>query len=116
MDFLSDGLCDGCKLSCLTVLDEYSRVCSSIERSTCINGRRVTAVLGCLSDVRGLPLSITVEVRISSRRGVAFAIVDNTRELRDDVPVNEASPSGRSCVAVSTQLDFMQLLIDRYCE
>ena len=61
MDFVSDGLCDGRKLRCLTIVDNYSRECPAIEVDTSISGRRVSAVLERLAEVRGLPLSITVD-------------------------------------------------------
>lgn len=61
MDFVSDGLRNGRKVRCLTVVDNYSRECPAIEVDTSINGRRVVAVLDRLADVRGLPLSITVD-------------------------------------------------------
>jgi putative transposase len=61
MDFVSDGLSNGRKLRCLTIVDDYSRECPAIEVDTSINGRRVAAVLERLADVRGLPLSITVD-------------------------------------------------------
>ena len=61
MDFVSDGLCDGRKLRCLTIVDDYSRECPAIEVDTSITGRRVVAVLERLADERGLPLSITVD-------------------------------------------------------
>ena len=61
MDFVADGLSNGRKLRCLTIVDNYSRECPAIEVDTSINGRRVVAVLDRLADVRGLPLSITVD-------------------------------------------------------
>jgi putative transposase len=61
MDFVSDCLCDGRKLRCLTIVDDYSRECPAIEVDTSITGRRVAAVLDRLADLRGLPLSITVD-------------------------------------------------------
>jgi putative transposase len=61
MDFVSDGLCDGRKLRCLTIVDDCSRECPAIEVDTSITGRRVVAVLDRLADLRGLPLSITVD-------------------------------------------------------
>jgi putative transposase len=61
MDFVSDGLCGGRKLRCLTIVDDCSRECPAIEVDTSITGRRVAAVLDRLADVRGLPLSITVD-------------------------------------------------------
>lgn len=61
MDFVADGLRDGRKLRCLTIVDDFSRECLAIEVDTSINGRRVTAVLERLADMRGLPVSITVD-------------------------------------------------------
>jgi putative transposase len=61
MDFVADGLVGGRKLRCLTIVDDYSRECLAIEVDTSINGRRVAEVLDRLSDLRGLPLSITVD-------------------------------------------------------
>lgn len=61
MDFVADGLVDGRKLRCLTIVDDFSRECLALEVDTSINGRRVAAVLDRLGDLRGLPLSITVD-------------------------------------------------------
>jgi putative transposase len=61
MDFIADGLVDGRKLRCLAIVDDYSRECLALEVDTSINGRRVAAVLERLGDLRGLPLSITVD-------------------------------------------------------
>lgn len=61
MDFIADGLIDGRKLRVLAIVDDYSRECLALEVDTSINGRRVAAVLERLGDLRGLPLSITVD-------------------------------------------------------
>jgi putative transposase len=61
MDFVADGLIGGRKLRCLTIVDDYSRECVALEVDTSINGRRVATVLDRLADLRGLPLSITVD-------------------------------------------------------
>jgi putative transposase len=61
MDFVADGLIDGRKVRCLAIVDDYSRECLVLEVDTSINGRRVAAVLDRLGDLRGLPLSITVD-------------------------------------------------------
>jgi putative transposase len=61
MDFVADTLCDGRKLRCLAIVDDYSRECLALEVDTSITGRRVAAVLERLADLRGLPLSITVD-------------------------------------------------------
>jgi putative transposase len=60
-DFVADTLCDGRKLRCLAIVDDYSRECLVLEVDTSITGRRVAAVLERLADLRGLPLSITVD-------------------------------------------------------
>ena len=61
MDFVSDGLADGRRLRCLTIVDDCTRECVAIEVDTSITGTRVKAVLERLADVRGLPRSITVD-------------------------------------------------------
>jgi putative transposase len=61
MDFVADGLRDGRKLRCLTIVDDFSRECLAIEVDTSINGWRVVTVLERRADLRGLPLSITVD-------------------------------------------------------
>jgi putative transposase len=61
MDFVSDGLADGRRIRCLTLVDDYSRECLAIEVDTSLTGRRVVAVLERLAELRGLPQSITVD-------------------------------------------------------
>jgi len=61
MDFVADGLADGRKLRCLTIVDDWSRECLAIEVDTSLTGRLVVAVLDRLADLRGLPRSITVD-------------------------------------------------------
>lgn len=61
MHFVSDGLVDGRRLRCLTIVDDCSRECPAIEVDTSISGRRVVSVLDRLADTRGLPASITVD-------------------------------------------------------
>lgn len=61
MDFVSDGLADGRRLRCLTVVDDCTRECLAIEVDTSITGTRVKAVMQRLADTRGLPRSITVD-------------------------------------------------------
>jgi putative transposase len=61
MDFVSDGLADGRRLRCLTIVDDCTRECVAIEVDTSITGTRVKAVLERLADNRGLPRSITVD-------------------------------------------------------
>ena len=61
MDFVSDGLADGRRLRCLTIVDDCTRECLAIEVDTSITGTRVKAVMNRLADTRGLPRSITVD-------------------------------------------------------
>jgi putative transposase len=61
MDFVSDGLADGRRLRCLTIVDDCTRECVAIEVDTSITGTRVRAVLQRLAETRGLPASITVD-------------------------------------------------------
>ena len=59
MDFVSDGLANGRRLRCLTIVDDCTRECLAIEVDTSITGTRVKAVMERLADSRGLPRSIT---------------------------------------------------------
>ena len=61
MDFVSDGLADGRRLRCLTVVDDCTRECLALEVDTSITGTRVKAVMQRLAETRGLPRSITVD-------------------------------------------------------
>ena len=61
MDFVQDALQDGRKFRALTVVDDFSRECPTIEIDTSIGGFRVARVLDRLSESRGLPESITVD-------------------------------------------------------
>jgi putative transposase len=61
MDFVSDGLADGRRLRCLTIVDDCTRECVAIEVDTSITGSRVKSVLERVADLRGLPRSITVD-------------------------------------------------------
>jgi putative transposase len=61
MDFVSDGLSDGRRLRCLTIVDDCTRECLAIEVDTSLTGKRVAAVLERLIELRSCPLSITVD-------------------------------------------------------
>lgn len=61
MDFVQDALQDGRRFRMLTVVDDFSRECPTIEIDTSIGGFRVARVLDRLSERRGLPESITVD-------------------------------------------------------
>lgn len=45
MDFVADGLADGCKLPCPVIVDDCTRECLAIEIDTFLTGRRVFEVL-----------------------------------------------------------------------
>lgn len=61
MDFVADGLADGRRFRCLSMVDDFSRECLALEVDTSLPGTRVRAVLQQLADTRGLPQSITVD-------------------------------------------------------
>ena len=61
MDFVSDGLADGRRIRCLTIVDDCTRECLAIEVDTSLTGKRVVAVLDRLIEQRGAPQSITVD-------------------------------------------------------
>jgi putative transposase len=61
MDFVADGLGDGRRLRCLTIVDDCTRECLAIEVDTSLTGKRVVAVLERLIELRGCPQSITVD-------------------------------------------------------
>lgn len=61
MDFVADGLIGGRRLRCLTIVDDCTRECLAIEVDTSLTGLRVQSVLDRLSEMRGLPQSITVD-------------------------------------------------------
>jgi len=61
MDFVHDKLWNGRKFRSLTLMDTFTREGLCIEVDTSLGGERVKAVLERLSEVRGLPKSITVD-------------------------------------------------------
>ncbi len=61
MDFVSDGLADGRRLRCLNIVDDFTKECLAIEVDTSLPGTRVVSVLSRLSELRGLPQSITID-------------------------------------------------------
>jgi putative transposase len=61
MDFISDSLFNGSRFRILTVVDNYSRECLSLEVGQSIRGEHVTAVLNRLKYIRGVPQSIRVD-------------------------------------------------------
>jgi len=61
MDFVADGLANGRRLRCLTLVDDYTRESLAIEVDTSLPDLRMIAVLDRLAESRGLPRSITVD-------------------------------------------------------
>ncbi len=61
MDFVSDGIVDGRRLRCLNIVDDFTKECLAIEVDTSLPGRRGVGVLERRAEMRGLPISITVD-------------------------------------------------------
>ena len=61
MDFVSDRLEDGRRLKMLTIVDQYSRECVTVEAAFSLKGQQVVACLESQKLRRGLPKSITVD-------------------------------------------------------
>jgi putative transposase len=61
MDFVSDSIVTGKRFRALTIIDNYTRECPSIEVDTSLGGARVVNVLERLSETRGLPEVITID-------------------------------------------------------
>jgi len=61
MDLMSDSLSTGRRFRVLTIVDDYSRECPTLEVDTSINGVRVVRTLERLIRERGLPKFITVD-------------------------------------------------------
>ena len=61
MDFVQDGLADGRRLRCLTIIDDFTRECPHLEVALSISGERVARVLDYLAWSRGLPQEIVVD-------------------------------------------------------
>jgi putative transposase len=61
MDFMRDNLADGRVIKILSVVDEYTRKCLTIEVDTSINGMRVTRVLSQIAQVEDLPQIIVID-------------------------------------------------------
>jgi putative transposase len=61
MDYVSDALADGRRIRWLHIVDDYTREYLAMEVDTSLSRRRVAKVLERLRDLRGLPLSVTVD-------------------------------------------------------
>jgi putative transposase len=61
MDFVSDRLADGRWFRVLTVVDQYTRECLCAYADRAQTGQKVVAQLERVSDIRGVPESITAD-------------------------------------------------------
>lgn len=76
LDFVSDGLADGRAMRVLTVIDNFTRECLTLEADTCFSGDRVTRVLDRVIAQRGCPKAIRMDngPELTSRRFLAWCI------------------------------------------
>jgi len=61
MDFVADGLVDGRSIRCLNIVNDFSRECLAIRVDSFLTSRHVVEVMNRLSELRGLPQSITAD-------------------------------------------------------
>jgi putative transposase len=61
LDFVSDTTATGQRIRVLTVIDEVTRECLSLEVDTSITGKRVAAVLNKIAFFRGYPAEILTD-------------------------------------------------------
>lgn len=61
MDFVSDRLAGGHRFRALTIVDNFTRECPSIEVDSSLTGARVAAVLEHLRESRGVPARLKVD-------------------------------------------------------
>lgn len=61
MDFIHDRLDNGRQLKCMTLVDEYSRKCLTIEADTSLPGIKVVQALERVSFKEGLPEIISID-------------------------------------------------------
>jgi putative transposase len=61
MDFITDSIVTGRRFRALTIVDDYTRECPTIEVDTSLGGQRVVSVLDRLADIRGLPETSTID-------------------------------------------------------
>lgn len=102
MDYVADGLVDGRKLRVLAIVDDFSRECLVLEVDSSLPGTRVVKVLERLSELRGLPRSITVDHgpefegqaldAWAYKRAVRLAFIAPESPLR--TPMSRASTGG----------------------
>ena len=61
MDFVSDSLCSGRRLKCLTVADDFSHECVDIAVDFGIGGEYVTRLLDQAARFRGYPKAVRTD-------------------------------------------------------
>ena len=61
IDFVMDGLANGKRIKCLTVVDDFTRECLDIAVDFGISGQYVTRVLEQIGQFRGLPRAIRTD-------------------------------------------------------
>lgn len=61
MDFVHDGLADGRRIRCLTIVDDYTKETLAIEVDTSLSGLRVARVLDRIALHRPLPRRLRVD-------------------------------------------------------
>jgi len=81
IDFVSDCVSSGKVIRLLTVLDDYTRECPSIEVDTSLGGLRVRRVLDRIASERGLPEAIVLD-NGPEFRGRALAAWSEERRVR----------------------------------
>src|SRR3974377_2556776 len=81
MDFVSDCVSSGKVIRILTVVDDYTRECPSIEVDTSLGGWRVRRMLDRIASERGLPEAIVMD-NDPQFRGRALAAWSEERRVR----------------------------------
>jgi putative transposase len=81
MDFVSDCVSTGRVIRMLTIVDDYTRECPTIEIDTSLGGLRVRRVLDRIASERGLPEAIVLD-NGPEFRGRALAAWSEERRVR----------------------------------
>jgi putative transposase len=81
MDFVSDYVSNGRVIRMLTIVDDYTRECPTIEIDTSLGGLRVRRVLDRIASERGLPEAIVLD-NGPEFRGRALAAWSEERRVR----------------------------------
>nr|WP_235862897.1 IS3 family transposase [Vibrio ruber] len=61
MDFVMDALCNGRRIKCLTIVDDYTKECLDIPVATGISGDEVVITLESIAAFRGYPTAIRTD-------------------------------------------------------